>query len=118
MNYRQQPADPLARAVHWSLLLGLVCSVLLMIAGLFLAFLKDQPRPTSLITKLPDLLRMAADGNGVACMELGVLVLMLTPVVRVMVLAVGWMARREGRMALVALTVLLLLAISIMLSVG
>ena len=112
------PVDALARAVHWTLLVGLVCSALMMIAGIVVAFWKNQPRPESLITNLRELLRMAVDGNGVAWIELGVLMLLATPVLRVMVLAIGWGARRDGRMALVALVVLVLLAVSILLSAG
>jgi uncharacterized membrane protein len=118
MNDQQQSADPLARAVHWTLLIGLIGSGLLMIVGLFMAMLKNQPRPMLLITSLSDLLRMAGAGNGVAWMELGILLLLLTPIMRVIVLAIGWAVRRDGRMALVALTVLALLAISMWIGVG
>jgi len=61
---------------------------------------------------------MGGEGNGVAWMELGVLMLLATPVLRVIVLAIGWSLQRDGRMALVALVVLLLLAVSVVLSVG
>jgi uncharacterized membrane protein len=118
VNKPPQPPDSLARAVHWALLLGLACSVLLMLAGLVVALMNNQPRPEQLITKLPDLLSMAGQGNGVAFMELGVLTLTLTPVLRVLVLAVGWAIRRERRMALVAFVVLGLLALSVALSTG
>jgi uncharacterized membrane protein len=111
-------AHALARAVHWTLLIGLLVSALMMIAGLFVAIAKNQPRPESLITSVPGLIRMAGEGNGVAWMELGVLMLLATPVLRVIVLAIGWSLQRDGRMALVALVVLLLLAVSIVLSVG
>ena len=112
------PVDALARAVHWTLLIGLVCSAMMMVAGLVVAFWKNQPRPEALITNLRELLRMAGDGNGVAWMELGVLMLLATPIMRVVVLAIGWGARRDGRMALVAFVVLVLLAASILLSAG
>lgn len=108
----------LARAVHWTLLIGLLFSALLMIVGLFVAIAKDQPRPESLINSVRELLRMGGEGNGVAWMELGVLMLLATPVLRVIVLAIGWSLQRDGRMALVALVVLLLLAVSVVLSVG
>jgi uncharacterized membrane protein len=111
-------AHTLARAVHWTLLIGLLVSALMMIAGLFVAIAKDQPRPEALITSVPELVRMAGEGNGVAWMELGVLMLLATPVLRVIVLAIGWSLQRDGRMALVALVVLLLLAVSVVLSAG
>jgi uncharacterized membrane protein len=118
MNDQPQPVDALARAVHWTLLIGLICSTLVMIGGLAVALVKDQPRPEDFSTKLPDLVRAAGEGNGVAWMELGVLALLLTPILRVLVLAIGWARRREKRMALVALTVLVLLTISLLFGVG
>ncbi len=111
-------ADALARAVHWTLLLGLVCSALLMIGGLIVALVKNQPRPEGLITNVRELLRLAGEANGVAWMELGVLALLFTPILRVLVLAIGWGVRRDLRMALVALVVLGLLTISLLVSVG
>jgi len=65
-----------------------------------------------------ELLRLAGEANGVAWMQLGVLVLLFTPVLRVLVLAIGWAIERDWRMALVALVVLVLLAISLVVSVG
>ena len=112
------PVDALARAVHWTLLIGLVCSALMMIAGLVVAFWKNQPRPEAQVTSVRELLRMAGEGHGVAWMELGVLMLLATPVLRVIVLAIGWSVERDGRMALVAVVVLVLLAVSILLSAG
>jgi uncharacterized membrane protein len=113
-----EPPDALARAVHWTLLLGLILSGLLMTAGLIVALVRNQPRPQLLITKLSELADMALHANGVAWMELGVLLLLLTPILRVLVLAIGWSIRREGRMAMISLTVLALLAISLFFGVG
>jgi hypothetical protein len=113
-----EPVDALARAVHWSLLTGMVLSSLLMCAGLVLALahheIADQLAPPA----LPDLLHLAATGSGVALLEVGILLLLFTPVVRVIVLAIGWTLRRETRMAPVALVVLALLALSLVLGFG
>ncbi len=51
-------------------------------------------------------------GDRTAILDLGLLLLMLTPVLRVTILAIGWLTARQTRFALVALTVLLLLALS------
>jgi uncharacterized membrane protein len=67
---------------------------------------------------LPELVDMARHASGVALMELGVLLLLLTPVLRVLVLALGWTARREARMAFISLIVLALLAISVLFGMG
>jgi uncharacterized membrane protein len=111
----EQPEAPdaLSQAVHWTLLLGLIASALMMISGLILAMVKDQPRAESLTTNIPQLLQMAADGNGVAWMELGIFALMFTPCSRVIVLAIGWAIERDWRMAVIALVVLTLLTISL-----
>lgn len=115
---QQQSVDSLARAVHWTLLAGLVCSVLLMLAGLTLALLSDQPRMELPGLEVINLVRLVWRLNGVAIMQLGILMLLLTPMLRVMVLAIGWVAERDWRMALVAVVVLVLLAISLALGVG
>jgi uncharacterized membrane protein len=118
MHNSKHFVDTLARAVHWTLLLGLVCSALLMVGGLIVALVKNQPRPEGLITNVRELLRLAGEANGVAWMELGVLALLFTPILRVVVLGIGWSIERDRRMALVALMVLGLLAISLLVSLG
>jgi uncharacterized membrane protein len=115
---QQEPPDALARAVHWTLLLGLVASALMMIFGLIVAIAKNEPRPEALTTDVSQLFHMAAQGSGVAWMELGIFGLMFTPCSRVIVLAVGWAFERDWRMAAIALVVLTLLAISLTLGVG
>jgi uncharacterized membrane protein len=109
--------DPLARAVHVSLLTGSVVSALLFIAGLAIALTSGKPRdkPPQLDA---DLFIAALRFDGVALIELGLLSLMLTPLVRIVILAGGWALRRDFRFALVALVVLLLLIASLLKGVG
>ena len=64
------------------------------------------------------LLNMALHGDGVALLDLGFLVLMLTPLARVFILGIGWGSERRWRLAAVAFTVLGLLAISMLIGVG
>jgi uncharacterized membrane protein len=54
----------------------------------------------------------------VPLLDLGLLALMLTPLVRIIILAGGWALRRDFRFALVALVVLLLLIASLLKGVG
>jgi uncharacterized membrane protein len=108
----------LARWVHRTLLIGLVLSGCLVGVGLALALLLGQPRPVGPPPSAPVLLRRAAGGDGTAWMELGLLALMFTPVLRVAVLAVGWWLAGEKRFSAVALVVLGLLGLSLALGVG
>ena len=109
--------DPLARAVHVSLLTGSVVSALLFVAGLAIALASGKPRdkPPPLDA---DLFIAALHFDGVALIEMGLLSLMLTPLVRIVILAGGWALRRDFRFALVALVVLLLLIASLLKGVG
>jgi uncharacterized membrane protein len=72
------------------------------------------PRHESLVT----LCREAGRFHGPAITTLGLLVLMVTPIMRVVVLLVGWAARRDWLFAAVALVVLALLILSLLLGAG
>jgi uncharacterized membrane protein len=108
----------LERWVHWILLTGLVLSGLMLVTGLGLALLRGGPRPDGPPPGLPSLFRAAASGDGVAWLDLGLLALIGTPVLRVAVLALGWWLAGERRFAIVALAVLGLLAAGLLLGLG
>ncbi|MBV8557098.1 MAG: DUF1634 domain-containing protein [Planctomycetaceae bacterium] len=105
-------------SVHWSLLSGLAVSALLLALGLGLALIRGGPRPEGPPHPLSALLRGAAHGEGVDLLDLGLLILIGTPVLRVAVLAVGWWTMGDRRFAAVALTVLALLGLSLALGLG
>jgi hypothetical protein len=109
---------PLERSVHWTLLGGLVAGGLLMAAGLASTLATDAPRPEGPPPPVGRLIASSARGDRVALLDLGLLVLMATPILRVAVLAIGWGAARDGRMLAVALTVLVLLGVSLWMGVG
>lgn len=117
MERSGEPAA-LGHWVHRSLLAGLVVSGLLMAAGLAVALGTGRPRPDGPPAPLGSNLRLAARGDGVGLMDLGLLVLMATPVLRVVVLAVGWGLERHWRFLAVALAVLGLLGVSAWMGVG
>ncbi len=108
----------LGRCVRWTLLSGVALSGAMLVLGLLIVFLNHQPRPEGPPPTLPVLMRTAVSGNGLSILSLGLLVLMVTPLLRVSVLAAGWFVTGQRRFALVALIVLSLLALSIVLGVG
>lgn len=111
-------SERLRHWVHYSLLSGLVVSALLLTAGLVLALWRGEPRPGGPPPSLLRTVRGVLAGQPTAMLDLGLLALMITPVLRVAVLAVGWSLAGERRFGLTALTVLALLAASIWLGCG
>ena len=114
------PPDDSHQLQHWvhrTLLGGLVISAGLLLAGVLATLVQGQqeaPRHESIAA----LLHGAGRLDGPALTTLGLLVLMVTPIVRVVVLLVGWVRRRDWHFAAVALVVLALLVISLSLGVG
>ncbi|HEY2882666.1 MAG TPA: DUF1634 domain-containing protein [Pirellulales bacterium] len=124
-NSQQAPDGPtpssptrLARAVHASLLAGSLASALLFLAGLVVVAVTRQPRPNDAPKISVPLISAALHGDGVALLDLGLLVLLLTPLLRIVILAVGWTALRDYRFALVAIFVLALLTVSLVIGLG
>lgn len=114
-------ADHMTRQERWvrrTLRAGLAASGALLVGGL-LATLAGREAPVQGAPRFIDGLRQAAQGDGGALIRLGLLILMATPLVRVLALAVAWsLARGTWRLAAVALAVLLLLAASLVVGVG
>ncbi len=105
--------------VHWSLLAGLVVSGLLMIAGLILALARPHPSPlASRHSSWAALRNLAHADRATVLLDVGLLALIATPVIRVIVLGSGWAAIGQWRFAAVALAVLALLGVSLMLGFG
>lgn len=109
-----QNTDPhrLDHWVHRILLVGLIVSGVLLAVGLTTMLLQGHeqaPRYES----FPRLLRDAGRLRGPAVTTLGLLALMITPILRVVVLLVGWTVERDWRFAGVALAVFVLLCISL-----
>jgi hypothetical protein len=105
-------------AVHWTLLSGVLASGSLMLLGLTLALLGNEPRPEGPPANIAEMFHAAAAGSGTAIVDLALLLLMLTPPLRVAVLAAGWTWSGNRRFALIALVVLALLGLSVRLGIG
>jgi uncharacterized membrane protein len=114
---QQQDQHQLEHWVHWTLLSGLAVSAVLLIAGL-IAMLLQGHESASPHESFSAILSAALRCQGPALTTLGLLVLMITPILRVIVLLIGWVLRRDWLFAVVALVVLALLVLSLLLGVG
>jgi uncharacterized membrane protein len=104
--------------VHRVLFTGSVASATLLAVGGALVLAGHMHPPSSKPPQFAEIARQAVAGDGEAVIELGLLLLMLTPFARVVVLAAGWLFARDWAFAAVALLVLLLLAVSMTLGTG
>jgi uncharacterized membrane protein len=107
----------LARAVSWTLFFGLSISVVLIVLG-WLFTLRKEPSGNAHVTGWLALPAGALHGDATAILQLGLIVLMLTPVARVLILAIGWARSRDWTFSLIAFCVLALLGLSVFLGTG
>ncbi len=114
----QQQETQISQWVGRALAAGVIASSLLMLAGLVLVFLRHELRPQSIHPDPASLIPQMLAGQGTAFLEAGLLVLMITPFVRVAVLAGGWLMFRQWRLAAIAGMVLLLLLTGLCLGVA
>jgi uncharacterized membrane protein len=96
------------RLIHYTLRAGVSASAILLTVGLFIVLIRGTPRP-EVAPPLSEILRQAFMANGVDLIYLGLLLLMITPVARVMMLVYGYARVGWWRFALISLLVLLLL---------
>lgn len=94
--------------IHYTLLAGVSMSAILLVVGLFIVLVRDTPRP-AVTPPLNEILHLAFMANGVGLLYLGLLLLMITPVARVIMLIYGYARIGWWRFALISLLVLLLL---------
>ncbi len=102
--------------VHYTLLAGVSLSAILLMAGLFIVLVRGTPRPEA-TPPLSEILRQALMANGVDLIYLGLLLLMITPVARVVMLVYGYARIGWWRFALISLLVLLLLGMGFALGI-
>jgi uncharacterized membrane protein len=113
-----QKEDRLAHWVHKSLLFGVVLSGIVLGVGLFQDAQRGPNEPAGEHDKIGEVIQGSEHADGVSLINLGLLLLMATPVLRIAVLTLGWFMTSDRRFAVIALAVLVLLAISIVLGVG
>ncbi|PIR15498.1 MAG: hypothetical protein COV48_14040 [Elusimicrobia bacterium CG11_big_fil_rev_8_21_14_0_20_64_6] len=112
-----RPHDSASAAVSRTLTVGVGASMTLMAGGLALALLHGGPLPAD-ATPLPVLGTALRAGEPVAFMSLGLMILLATPAVRVLVLTWQFARRREWVFVVVSLTVLGVLAASVVIGRG
>ena len=107
-----QLQHPTERWISWTLRLGVWGSAALMIAGLVLVWISsdsvvfpaENPRPIEILHAL-----LAGSLDPAIFMFAGLLLLMLTPFLRVLTAAVGFAAERDKTYVIVALVVFAML---------
>jgi uncharacterized membrane protein len=125
---RSQISEPVETAIGWSLRIGVAISMLLVLAGAAVSFIGGiygggnarRHTLTSVHVVVPQTLGAAftgaAHGHGPALIALGCLVLILTPIVRVVVSVLGFALVKDRLYAAITLLVLLLLSASLLVS--
>jgi len=102
--------------IHHTLLIGVSMSAILLILGLLIMLVRDTPFP-EVAPSLSEILRQAFMANGAGLIYLGLLLLMITPVARVMMLVYGYARIGWWRFVLISLMVLLLLGTGLALGI-
>ncbi|MDB5334702.1 MAG: hypothetical protein JWN70_321 [Planctomycetaceae bacterium] len=110
--------DRLARWVHWSLLIGVLISGVVLAAGLLRDPTLGPQERSGTALSIPEVLQGASRQEGVPLINLGLLLLMATPILRIAVLGVGWFFSGDIHFAMVSAVVMLLLIVSIALGIG
>jgi uncharacterized membrane protein len=104
----------LEHGIHWTLLSGTALSAVLLVAGLALGLTGHGEPETGPTLRPWRVLEGTQHANpSTILLELGLLTLAATPVLRVIALAIGWTMMGRLRFAFVAVIVLCLFAVSI-----
>lgn len=111
-------ANEEARVIHWTLLGGVTASGLLLATGLWISIQTHQHAPEGEPPSLSVLFGNALNGRSVAITSVGLLLLMATPILRVLVLSLLWLGEGDWRFAGISATVLGLLILSAVLGAG
>lgn len=110
--------DRLARWVHWSLLIGVLISGVVLAAGVWRDPTLGPQERSGKVLSIPEVLQGASRLEGVPLINLGLLLLMATPILRIAVLGCGWFFSGDIHFAMASAVVMLLLILSIGLGIG
>jgi uncharacterized membrane protein len=103
--------------VHKMLLTGLTISTVLIVAGLILSGISRQPVPTS-TSEFRQVLQELKSGSPAGLLNMGILILIATPIIRVFGSLAEFIYRRDWRYAAITTLVLLVLAVSLAIGKG
>jgi len=106
--------DPVEKVVHWVLLVGLLVSVALMGTGIILGLVQHESLPSGVVPP-HELWGALRDGDPAAFLTLGLLVLVITPFLRVAGTLVAFARERDARYVLISAAVLTLMCLSVLL---
>ncbi len=102
------------RVVHYLLIIGLVVSVVCILSGLVIALANQQPVPHSMVP-LGEIVSRLVNFEAAGFITLGLLVLIATPVMRVILSAVTFIVEKDWRFTGITLIVLATVLVSIIL---
>lgn len=107
----------LNRVIHRILVLGLILSTTVLLGGLALSAITHQPVPAKVLN-FKQVLDGLRTGSPASFLSLGILLLIATPVLRVVGSLFEFIATGDWRYAFVTSLVLLILAISTFVGIG
>jgi uncharacterized membrane protein len=107
----------LNHVVHRMLIVGLVLSTITLFAGLALSAVSHRPLPLS-VSGFRQLFSGLKTGSPSSILSLGILLLIATPVLRVLGSLVEFLGKRDWRYATITFVVLVILAISVLAGSG
>ncbi len=101
-------------SLHRLLIIGLILSVALILFGLVLAWVNHQSVPAQVLP-LGEIVANISSMNAAGFLSLGLLVLIATPIVRVITSFVSFLIEKDWRFAAITLVVLVTIFVSILL---
>jgi uncharacterized membrane protein len=106
--------DPVEKVVHWVLLVGLLVSVALMLAGIGIGLAAHDGLPSG-VTPPDELWAALLDGEAAAFLTAGLLALIVTPFVRVAGSLIAFVYERDMRYVTISAAVFVLMCLSVLL---
>ncbi len=111
-NERSNDKHDFDHVLHKLLVIGLVISVILIITGLVLALVKHENVPT-VVPTLGTVFSQLCAWHPSGFLALGILVVIATPIMRVVGSAIAFILEKDWRFAAITLVVLITVTVSI-----